>query len=252
MNLSSSTWGPLNVMSTHGLRYCLVVIDHHTNCIWVLFLKSKDDTCPQLKSILLETCHTHARHHSSSGTFGPELKFDSHPALEATATRLMCGQLGVGVHYSAPYAHHMLGKAECPWRTLRDNASAMLHSMSVPNSMWSCAICTVVYLRNRMFSRAVGVSRGVPLTLLMSQEPDASKFRVFGCTVFAKAPNKLRRKLREKRFAASWSATHLAPRGIASSSVLHDALRHYHAGACCASRRRSRFSSLPNRRFPDF
>jgi hypothetical protein len=46
----------------------------------------------------------------------------------------------------------------------------------------------------------VGVSGGVPLTLLASPEPDASKFRVFGCTVFAKVPDKLDRKLGEKTF----------------------------------------------------
>jgi hypothetical protein len=94
----------------------------------------------------------------------------------------------------------MLSKAERPWWTLRDNAFALMHSMSVPNSMWSRAISTVVYLRNRMFSRTVGVSVGVPLTLLTSLEPDASKFRVFGGSVFAKVPNKLSRKFGEKAF----------------------------------------------------
>jgi hypothetical protein len=113
----------------------VLAIDHHTNYMWVHFLKSKDDTCPQLKSILLQIRHTYAWHHSSSGALAPVLKFDSEPVFEATTTRLMCGRLGVGVHYSAPYAHHMLGKAERPWRTLIDNAAALMHSMPVPNSM---------------------------------------------------------------------------------------------------------------------
>jgi hypothetical protein len=190
----------VNVPSPHGLRYCVLVIDHHTNCMWVRFLKSKDDTCPQLKSILLEIRHTHARHHSSSGAFAPVLKLDSDPVFEATSTRLMCGRLGVGVQYSAPYAHHMLGKAERKWRTLRDGACALLHGMSIPISMWSCAISTVVYLCNCTFSRAVGVSSGVPLTLLTSHAPHVLKFRVFGCIVFGKVPDKLRRKLGEKAF----------------------------------------------------
>jgi hypothetical protein len=112
----------------------------------------------------------------------------------------MCAHLGVGVQLSAPYAHHMLGKAERPWRTIRDNASAMLHSMAEPNSMWSCVVSTVVYLRNRTYTRSVGPSGGIPLTLLTSSVPDASKFRVFGCAVFAKVPDKLRRKLIEKAF----------------------------------------------------
>jgi hypothetical protein len=108
--------------------------------------------------------------------------------------------MGVGVQFSAPYAHHMLGKAERPWRTIRDNAFAMLDSMAVPNFMWSCVVITVVYMRNRNDGRLVGLTGGVPLTLLTSSTPDASKFWVFGCTVFAKVPDKLRRKLREKAF----------------------------------------------------
>jgi hypothetical protein len=108
--------------------------------------------------------------------------------------------LGVGVQFSAPYAHHMLGKAERPWRTIRDNTFAMLHSMAVPNSMWSSAVSTIVYLRNRTYSRSVGLTGGIPLTLLTSSVPDASKFRVFGCAVFAKVPDNLCRKLGEKAF----------------------------------------------------
>jgi hypothetical protein len=93
----------VNVPSPHGLRYYLLVIDHDTNYMWVRLLKSKDDTCPQLQSILLEIRHTHARHHSSSGAFAPVLKVDSDSVFEAAATRLMWGRFGVGVHYSAPY-----------------------------------------------------------------------------------------------------------------------------------------------------
>jgi hypothetical protein len=67
--------------------------------------------------------------------------------------------------------------------------------MSVPKSMWSCAISIVVHLRNRTYSRAVGPSGGVPITLLTGAVPDACVFRVFGCTLFAKVPDNLRRKL---------------------------------------------------------
>jgi hypothetical protein len=40
----------------------------------------------------------------------------------------------------------MLGKAERPWRTIQDDAFAMLHSMAVPNSKWSCVVNTVAFL----------------------------------------------------------------------------------------------------------
>jgi hypothetical protein len=75
--------------------------------------------------------------------------------------------------FSAPYAHHMLGKAERKWCTLRDGASSMLHAISVPFNIWSCAINTVVHLRNRAFTIAVGPFGGPLLTLLTGAVPDA-------------------------------------------------------------------------------
>jgi hypothetical protein len=73
MNLSLDIWGHVNVPSPHGLRYCLLVIDHHTNHMWITFLKSKGDTCSELESILLEVRYVHARYHSAEGAFAPVL-----------------------------------------------------------------------------------------------------------------------------------------------------------------------------------
>jgi hypothetical protein len=187
--MSSDILSPVNVTSPIGLRYCLLLIDHHTNYMCVRFLKYKDDTRSKLESILLDIRHLHARYYSTD-TFPPIILFDSDSVFDAAVTRQICARLSVGVQSSAPYAHNMLSKAERPRRTIRDNASAMLHNMYVPNFMWSCAVSIVVYLRNRTFSRTVGPSGGVPLPLLTSATPDASKFRVFGRTVFAKMPDK--------------------------------------------------------------
>jgi hypothetical protein len=55
MNMSLDIWGLVNAPSPPRLRYCMLVIGHHTNYTWVRFLKSKDYTCPQLESILLES-----------------------------------------------------------------------------------------------------------------------------------------------------------------------------------------------------
>jgi hypothetical protein len=118
--------------------------------MWVRFLKSKDDACFELETILLEIQHLHARHYSHSRAFAPVLKFDLDFVFEAAVT--LDGQ-GVGVQISAPYAHYMLGNAERPLRTIRDNASAMLHNMAVPNSMWSCVVSTDVNLGHRTYNR---------------------------------------------------------------------------------------------------
>jgi hypothetical protein len=171
MNPPSDIWGPGNLPSPHGLRYCLLVIDHHTNFMWVRFLKSKDDTCSERELVLVEVRHMHAWYHFAYRAFAPVLKFDYDSVFKAYARRQMCGILDGGVQFSAPYAHHMLRKAERPWRTIQDNAFAMMHNMLVPTAMRSCAVSTLVYFRNLTFSRAVGPSGGVPLTLLTEVEP---------------------------------------------------------------------------------
>jgi transposase InsO family protein len=109
----------------------MLVIDHHTHYMWVRFLKSKDDIRSNLETILLEIRHLHARHHSQSGALTPILKSDSDSIFKAAMTPEMCARMGVGVQFSAPCAYHMLGKAERPWRTIKDNAFAMLDSMAV-------------------------------------------------------------------------------------------------------------------------
>jgi hypothetical protein len=59
---------------------------------------------------------------------------------------------------------------------------------------------TVVRLRNRTFSRAVGTYGEASLTLLISVSPDASGFWVFGCAALAKVPIAQRENLDLKLF----------------------------------------------------
>jgi hypothetical protein len=63
--------------------------------------------------------------------------------FDATSTRPMCGKMGVGIQFSAPYAHHMLwlNAVERPLHTLKDSAFAMMHNIPVPNKMRSHRSC---------------------------------------------------------------------------------------------------------------
>jgi hypothetical protein len=83
-------------------------MDHHFHFMLVNFMRTKDVSYGLLESILLVTKHLHAKHHANTSAFAPTLKFDSDTIFEASETLHMCGQLGVGTQFSAPYAHHML------------------------------------------------------------------------------------------------------------------------------------------------
>jgi hypothetical protein len=156
--------------------------------------------------------HLHAHHHSHSGAFASVLKFDSDNVFEAPVTRQMRVRLGVGEQISASYAHHMLGKAERPWRTLRDNASAMLRDMAVPNSIWSCVVSTVVYLRK-------SVSPVVfPSPTLWHRRQTRRRSAPSGAPSSPKCPTMCVGNSAKKRFVAPWSAIRLTPMGTASTT----------------------------------
>jgi hypothetical protein len=77
----------------------------------------------------------------------------------------------------------------------------MMYSMNVLNFMWSCAVSKIVYHKTaNSVGLYVGPSGGLPLTLTALAGPNAYKFLVFGCTIFAEVPDKLRRKQNENAF----------------------------------------------------
>jgi hypothetical protein len=148
--------GPFHVPSPYGMRYCLMVVDHHADFMWARFMKSKDETFSQLETILPD-----ARCHAQLGALAPFTNFDSDSIFESAERQLMCTKPWFNTKFSTPYTHrHILGKAERPWRPLRDCDSSMLHAMFFPNRLWSCAISTVVHLRNRTSNRTVGPAWG--------------------------------------------------------------------------------------------
>jgi hypothetical protein len=129
----------------------------------------------------------------------PVIKFDSDYVFEAAPTRHMCARMGVGVQFS-PHAMpttcsarpndpgaqsgtmHLRCSTEWPSRTLCRRAL----------SAWLCACVTVPTVAPSVLPEA-----SHSLSLRRQRPTNASKFRVFGCTVFAKVPDKLRRKLSE-------------------------------------------------------
>ena len=67
---------------------------------------------------------------------------------------------------------------ERQWRTLSDGAKAILVASRLPDRFWSFAFLTMVYLRNRTWSKGASL---IPFTALTGRYPDLSNLRVFGC-----------------------------------------------------------------------
>jgi hypothetical protein len=156
-------WGPVSVPSPYGLRYCLVVIDHHANFMRVRFLKSKDETCAKLETILLDVRHTHARFHSHLHAFAPFLKFDSDSVFEAANTQLMCTRLG--------FSTRRLTRITC-WG--RQNACGALCVTTRPQCFTQCMCLTACgHARSALWSTSVTV---LTVAMLVHLEGSLSPF----------------------------------------------------------------------------
>ena len=77
---------------------------------------------------------------------------------------------------------HQNGVAEHANRTLEESATAMLTESHLPASFWGHAITTLVHVRNRSPTAALGGD--IPYTCLYGKKPNVSHLRVFGCTAY--------------------------------------------------------------------
>ena len=94
-----------------------------------------------------------------------------------------------------PYAHLQLARIERQWRTLSDGAKALLLSASLPYRFWGFAFLTMIYVRNRSWSKEATV---IPFTSLTGSDPNLSNLRVFGCPAFVHVDSSQRLKFSPK------------------------------------------------------
>ena len=82
---------------------------------------------------------------------------------------------------TAPYSPSQNGVAERMNRTLVELARAMLTAKKLPEFLWEAAVAHAAYLRNRSYSRAIGMITPYERNKLI--KPDVSHLQEFGCVV---------------------------------------------------------------------
>ena len=80
------------------------------------------------------------------------------------------------------------GLAERFNRTIIGSAKSMLHTAGLSYGFWVEAVRTASHVRNRSPSRVIDWK--TPHDMLLSQAPDISYLRVFGCKAFTNVPKK--------------------------------------------------------------
>ena len=87
---------------------------------------------------------------------------------------------------SCPYSPHQNGKAERAWRTIFEMARCLLLESGLPKFMWSYAVMTACYIRNRCLNKAIGKT---PYEIVSKKKPNLQNMHIFGQTCYALIQN---------------------------------------------------------------
>ena len=168
-------FGPTQVASIGGMKYCFVIVDDFSRYTWVFFLVHKSDTCDIFKafskrvenerSLSIVTVHSdHGGEFSSSS-------FENY-----------CTSKGYTHTFSAPRTPQSNGVVERKNRTLIEMSRTMLHEYTLPQYFWAEAVHTACYILNRVtFRSKLGKT---PYELYKNKQPTLAHLKPFGCTCY--------------------------------------------------------------------
>ena len=170
--------GPIEPVAREGFKYCLMFVDDFSGIQMVYFLKAKSDTCEAAKKFLADI-----------SPFGQVKTLRSDNGTEFTCDRFesLLIENKIRHEFSAPYSPHQNGTVERGWRTVFDMARCLLIEAKLPKFLWTYAVYTSVYIRNRCLNRRLGIT---PFEALTGKKPNLSKMHIFGTNCFAYVQNR--------------------------------------------------------------
>ena len=93
-----------------------------------------------------------------------------------------CKQQGIEIQFTAPYSPSQNRVAERLNQTLLELARAMVIACKIPIFLWEYAISHAMYLRNRVYHKAL--PDNTPYQLWYNKKPDISHLQEFGAPVW--------------------------------------------------------------------
>ena len=179
--------GPITPISLDGFKYAMSFIDDYSGVIFVYFLKKKSDSVAATERFLADIA-----------PYGDVKRLRSDNGTEYTSNEYQSLLIRHRIKHerSAPYSPHQNGTAERGWRTLFEMGRCLLLDANLSKEMWTYAVMTAAYIRNRCYNSRV---EQTPFQLLTGRKPDLSKMHVFGTVCFAYEQNKTKLDARCKK-----------------------------------------------------
>ena len=171
--IHSDLWGPSPVISRNGNRYYVIFIDDFTRYTWLYPLKLKSDV---LQSFL-------DFHHRVERQFNLKIiNLQSDWGGEFQALTKHLKDQGITHRISCPHAPAQNGTAERKHRHIIETALSLMHHSSIPHQFWYEAVCTSMYLINRL--PTPNLDNKSPFYRVYHHEPDYNLLKSFGCACY--------------------------------------------------------------------
>jgi len=183
----------VGVISWNRCKYFMTMKDEASGYRRVYFMKSKEETSRILKEFLLEA-------EKETGRKAISLRTDNGTEYVNDKVRELLKEMNITHELSPPNVKQCNGMAERENRTLCDTARSLLFNAEISKTdrhlLWTEAIGTAAYLRNRVPSR--GNFNSTPYSEWYGKKPDVSHLKVFGAKAFVRIPDSMRHKMDPK------------------------------------------------------
>nr|GEZ60410.1 putative ribonuclease H-like domain-containing protein [Tanacetum cinerariifolium] len=134
---------PTFVKSLNKKSYCLVITNDYSRFTWVLFLATKDETSPILKTFITSL-------ENQLSLKVKVIRSDNGTEFKNSNLNQFCGIKGIKREFSVPRTPQQNGIAERKNRTLIEVDRTMLADSLLPISFWAEAVNTTCYVQNRI------------------------------------------------------------------------------------------------------
>ena len=180
--IHSDLVGPMKIKSVGGKEYILTYLCGTTQYSFVYFIKHKSEQAERFEEFK-------AHYETLANEKIKELRTDNGREYLSNEFQKYLRENGIIHNTSVEYCPQMNGKAERLNRTLIVKARCMLISAGLASNLWTAAVSTANYLRNR--SPSAVLNGRAPYEAMFKTEPRLNHLRIFGCDSYPHELNKI-------------------------------------------------------------
>ena len=184
--------GPVDPVAKDGFKYAIIFVDDYSSCTFVYLLKEKSDAVKATEKFITDVnpygkIKTFSFHKDifPSGDI-ERIRSDNGGEYISNDFKALLLKNKIKHELSSPYSPHQNGTSERNWRTLFDMAQSMLIESKMPKYLWTHALLTAAYVRNRCYVQRI---KNTPYSLITGLKPNISNLHIFGSVCYPYVPN---------------------------------------------------------------